>query len=52
MNIQKDPKTIGEQLYRFARANLVADGANFTEHIPLAEAGCRRRHSPAGTWRR
>ena len=39
MNIQKDPKTIGEQLCRFARANLVADGANFNEHSPLAAAG-------------
>jgi len=39
MNIQKDPKTIGEQLCRFARTNLVAGGADFNEHSPLAEAG-------------
>jgi acyl carrier protein len=39
MTPQTDPKTITEQLCQFARANFVADGADFDEHSPLAKAG-------------
>ncbi|MEK7676413.1 MAG: phosphopantetheine-binding protein [Verrucomicrobiota bacterium] len=34
-----DPKTIAAQLCQFARANLVAEGAELDEHSPLADAG-------------
>ena len=39
MDKEIDQKGIAEQLCQFARANLVADGANINEHSPLAEAG-------------
>jgi acyl carrier protein len=39
MTPQKDPKTISEQLCQYARTNFVAEGADFNEHSPLAEAG-------------
>jgi len=39
MTPQKDPKIIAEQLCEYARTNLVADGAAFNEHSPLADAG-------------
>jgi acyl carrier protein len=34
-----DPRTIAEQLCQFARANFVADGAEFDENSPLDQAG-------------
>jgi len=34
-----DPKAIAEELCQFARANLVAGGAEFDENSPLAEVG-------------
>jgi acyl carrier protein len=34
-----DSAFIAEQLCQFARKNLVADGADFNEHSPLAAAG-------------
>jgi len=34
-----DPKTIADKLCEFARANFLADGMEFNEHSPLAEAG-------------
>jgi len=34
-----DSKTIADQLCQFARTNFAAEGANFNEHSPLAEAG-------------
>ncbi|MGB7747703.1 MAG: phosphopantetheine-binding protein [Verrucomicrobiia bacterium] len=39
MILQKDPKTIAEQLCQFARKNYVADGTDFDENSPLAKAG-------------
>ncbi len=34
-----DPKIIADKLCEFARANFLADGMEFNEHSPLAEAG-------------
>jgi acyl carrier protein len=39
MSAPADPKTIAEKLCQFARANFLADGVEFNEHSPLAEAG-------------
>ena len=39
MTPQTDPKTIAAQLCQFARANFVAEGAEFDENSPLAKAG-------------
>lgn len=39
MTSQKDPKTISEQLCKFARTNFVAEGVDFNENSPLSEAG-------------
>ena len=39
MSTQQDAKTIVAGLWQFARENLVAHGANFDEHSPLAAAG-------------
>ena len=39
MNKETDQGSIAQQLCQFARANLVAHGACFNEHSPLAEAG-------------
>ena len=36
---QKDAKIISEQLCQYARANFVAEGVEFNEQSPLAEAG-------------
>jgi acyl carrier protein len=34
-----DAKTIADKLCQFARANFLAEGVEFNEHSPLAEAG-------------
>jgi acyl carrier protein len=39
MTAKKDPGTTVERLCHFARANLLAEGKDFDEHSPLAEAG-------------
>jgi acyl carrier protein len=39
MTAKKDPQTTVERLCDFARANLLAEGKDFDEHSPLAEAG-------------
>jgi acyl carrier protein len=39
MTPEQDPKIITEQLCQFARTNFLAEGADFDEHTPLAEAG-------------
>lgn len=39
MTLPADPKTVAEKLCEFARANFLADGMEFNEHSPLAEAG-------------
>ena len=39
MTTQKTPQTIVEELCQFARANLLAEGKDFNEHIPLTEVG-------------
>ena len=39
MTSPTDPKTIADKLCQFARANFLADGMEFNEHSPLAEAG-------------
>lgn len=39
MSPPTDPKTIATQLCEFARANFVAEGADFDENSPLADAG-------------
>lgn len=39
MSTPQDPQIIAAQLCQFARLNLVANGANFNEHSPLAAAG-------------
>lgn len=39
MTPQTDPKAIAAKLCEYARANFVAEGVNFNENSPLAEAG-------------
>jgi acyl carrier protein len=39
MNPQHDPQSIADQLYRFARAQLLAEEAAFDPQTPLADAG-------------
>ena len=39
MTSEKDPKTIAAQLCQFARTNFVAEGTDFDENSPLAQAG-------------
>ena len=39
MTPEKDPKAIAAQLCQFARTNFVAEGTNFDENSPLAQAG-------------
>ena len=39
MTPEKDPKTIAAQLCQFARTNFVAEGTDFDENSPLAQAG-------------
>jgi acyl carrier protein len=39
MTSEKDPKAIAAQLCQFARTNFVAEGTEFDENSPLAQAG-------------
>jgi acyl carrier protein len=39
MSARKTPETIVEELYHFARSNLLAEGKDFDEHSPLKEVG-------------
>lgn len=39
MTPEKDPKVIAAKLCEFARTNYVAEGVNFDENSPLADAG-------------
>jgi acyl carrier protein len=39
MTSEKDPKTIAAQLCQFARTHFVAEGTDFDENSPLAQAG-------------